>query len=144
MEDITTSRRTPLRHEATEDPAVLALTALIQSELARAALEEPDLAERGDPGRVWLLWFAIGATDAVCSLLQRDADSERDRVFRRVVSVIFGGGRVRSSIDPIRADRRLIELFETAGAEAVQACMRGDRRLGYYLEALRVGSRRDF
>lgn len=144
VDDTTTSRPTTVRHDGTEDPAVLALTDLIQSELARVALEGPDLAERGDPGRVWLLWFAIGATDAACSLLQRDADNERNRVFRRVVSAVFGGGRVRSSVDPVRADRRLIELFESAGAEAVQACMRGDKRLGYYLEALRVGSRRDF
>jgi hypothetical protein len=129
------------QHEP-DDAAVVALLELIQSERARAALEEPELAEQADPGRAWLLWFAIGATDAVCSLVQRDADGERDRIFRQVVSVIFGGGGVRSSVDPIKADRRLIELFESAGAEAVQACMRGEKRLGYYLEALRVGSRR--
>jgi hypothetical protein len=125
-----------------DDPAVIALLELIQSERARAALEEPELAEQADPGRAWLLWFAIGATDAVCGLVQREADGERDRIFRQVVSVIFGGGGVRSSVDPIKADRRLIELFESAGAEAVQACMRGEKRLGYYLEALRVGSHR--
>ena len=145
MDDIKRSRhanraRKP-QHEP-DDAAVVALLELIQSERARAALEEPELAEQADPGRAWLLWFAIGATDAVCSLVQRDSDGERDRIFRQVVSVIFGGGGVRSSVDPIRADRRLIELFESAGAEAVQACMRGEKRLGYYLEALRVGSRR--
>jgi hypothetical protein len=145
MDDNTKSRhasraRKP-QHEP-DDAAVVALLELIQSESARAALEEPELAEQADPGRAWLLWFAIGATDAVCSLVQRDADGERDRIFRQVVSVIFGGGGVRSSVDPIKADRRLIELFESAGAEAVQACMRGEKRLGYYLEALRVGSRR--
>ncbi len=145
MDDNTKSRhasraRKP-QHEP-DDAAVVALLELIHSERARAALEEPELAEQADPGRAWLLWFAIGATDAVCSLVQRDSDGERDRIFRQVVSVIFGGGGVRSSVDPIKADRRLIELFESAGAEAVQACMRGEKRLGYYLEALRVGSRR--
>jgi hypothetical protein len=150
MDDITRlrpvreSRRTPARQDGPDDPAVVALTELIQSERDRAALEEPDLVEQADPGRVWLLWFAIGATDAVCSLVQREADGDRDRVFRQAVGVIFGGQRVRSVVDPIRADRRLIELFESAGAEAVQACMRGDKRLGYYLGALRVGSSRDF
>jgi hypothetical protein len=149
MDDITRSRavrqsrRAPMRQEGLDDPAVVALTELIQSERARAALEEPELVEQADPGRVWLLWFAIGATDAVCNLVQREADGDRDRVFRQAVSVIFAGERVRSSVDPVQADRRLIELFESAGAEAVQACMRGDKRLGYYLEALRVGSRRD-
>jgi hypothetical protein len=146
MDDITTSRRShrasrPL--DETDDPAVSALLELIQSERARAALEEPDLVEQVDSGSVLLLWFAIGATDAVCSVVQRDADGERDQVFRRVVSVIFRGGRVRPCVDQKQADRRLIELFESAGAEAVQACMRGDKRLGYYLEALRVGSRDD-
>ena len=32
---------------------------------------------------------------------------------------------------------------ELAGAEAVQACMRGDKRLGYYLGALRVACSRE-
>jgi hypothetical protein len=145
MDDNTRSRqasRACRPQHKPDDAAVVALLELIQSERARAALEEPELAERADPGRAWLLWFAIGATDAVCSLVQRESDGERDRIFRQVVSVIFGGGGVRSSVDPIKADRRLIELFESAGAEAVQACMRGEKRLGYYLEALRVGSRR--
>lgn len=147
MDGITSSqrsRRAPRQQHEPDDPAVDALLELIQSERARAAVEEPQLVERVDSGRVWLLWFAIGATDAVCSLVKREADGERDNVFRRVVSVIFGGERVRSSVDPLQADRRLIELFESAGAEAVQACMRGEKRLGYYLEALRVGSGRDF
>jgi hypothetical protein len=146
MNDITTSKRSPRassHREVPDDPAVIALLELIQSERSRATLEEPELVEQVDSGRVWLLWFAIGATDAVCSVVQRDAEGERDQVFRRVVSVIFCGERVRSCVDPLQADRRLIELFESAGAEAVQACMRGDKRLGYYLEALRVGSRRD-
>jgi hypothetical protein len=129
--------------DETDDPAVRALLELIQSERARATLEEPDLVEGVDSGSVLLLWFAIGATDAVCSVVQRDADGERDEVFRRVVSVIFRGERVRTCGDHKQADRRLIELFESAGAEAVQACMRGDKRLGYYLGALRVGSRGD-
>lgn len=147
MDDITSSqrsRREPRQPHEPDDPAVDALLELIQSERARATLEEPELVERVDSGRVWLLWFAIGATDAVCSLVKREADGERDKVFRRVVSVIFGGERVRSSVDPLQADRRLIELFESAGAEAVEACMRGEKRLGYYLEALRVGSGHDF
>jgi hypothetical protein len=147
MNDIASShrpRRAPRHRNEPDDPAVVALLDLIQSERARATLEEPDLVERVDSGRVWLLWFAIGATDAVCGLVQRDADDERDDMFRQVVNVIFGGERVRSSVDPLQADRRLIELFESAGAEAVQACMRGEKRLGYYLEALRVGSGRDY
>lgn len=149
MDDVTKmraarqSRRAPTPGEGLQDPAVVALTELIQSERDRATLEEPELVEQADPGSVWLLWFAIGATDAVCSLLHREADVDRDRVFRQAVGVIFGGERVRSNVDPVQADRRLIELFESAGAEAVQACMRGDKRLGYYLEALRVGSRHD-
>ncbi len=147
MNDTTTSnrsRRAPRHRNEPDDPAVAALLELIPSERARAALEEPELVERIDSGRVWLLWFAIGATDAVCSLVRREADGERDMVFRKVVNVIFGGERVRSSVDPLQADRRLIELFESAGAEAVQACMRGEKRLGYYLEALRVGSGEDY
>jgi hypothetical protein len=127
--------------EASADLAILALTELIQSEHARAMMEEPRLAEQANPGRVWLLWFAIGATDAVCRFVEREQESERNDVFRQVVNAIFGEARMRSSVGPIQADRRLIELFESAGAEAVEACMRGDQRLGYYVEALRVGSR---
>jgi hypothetical protein len=123
---------------------VTALTELIQAECERVAVEEPGLAERADPGRVWLLWFAIGATDAACDLLGCRLNDQRDEVFRQVVSVIFSGQDIRSSANRVDSDKRVIGLFESAGAEAVAACMRGDRKLGYYLEALRVGVRRDF
>lgn len=131
------------RRVESSDPAIAALTELIDSERARVMLEEPGLVEQADPGRTWLLWFAIGATGAVCRLVGRDTGSERDRVFRQVVAVIFAGEGVRSPVDHVHADKRLIELFESAGAEAVEACMRGEKRLGYYLEALRVSGRRD-
>ena len=121
-----------------------ALTELIQAECERVAVEEPGLAERADPGRVWLLWFAIGATDAACDLVGCRLNEQRDEVFRQVVSVVFSGQGIRSSSNRVDSDKRLIGLFESAGAEAVAACMRGDRKLGYYLEALRVGVRRDF
>ena len=103
--------------------------------------EEAALVEQCDPGRVWFLWFAIGATDAICTLVRRDAESERNQLFRHVVSLIFSGG-VRSEIDPVLADRDFIEHFETAGARAVEACWRGDPRLGYYVTALRKMGRR--
>ena len=122
-------------------PAVAALTELIQAECERVGMEEPELAEQADPGRVWLLWFAIGATDAACDLVGCRLDEQRNEVFRQVVSVIFNGHAVRSGSNPIESDKRLIGLFESAGCEAVAACMRGDRKLGYYLEALRVSSR---
>jgi hypothetical protein len=124
---------------STGDPAVHAVTELLHSELALAIVEEPALVDSLDSGRVWLLWFAIGATQEVCDLVQRETDRERNLVFRQVVGAIFTDG-VRSGMDPVHADRRLIEIFESAGAEAVRACVRGDRRLGYYLEALKVGS----
>ncbi len=146
MDDVTRySRGRPaIRRDAgSEDSAVAALTELIESERARVMLEEPELVEQADPGRVWLLWFAIGATEAVCRLVERETDAERNRIFRQVASVIFGDDAVRSRVNPVRADRRLIELFESAGAEAVDACMRGEKRLGYYLEALRVSRRCD-
>ena len=50
---------------------------------------------------------------------------------------------MRSGTNPIDSDKRLIGLFESAGSEAVAACMRGDRKLGYYLEALRVSTREE-
>jgi hypothetical protein len=58
-----------------------------------------------------------------------------------VVSVIFNGHGVRSGSSRVESDKRLVGLFESAGSEAVAACMRGDRKLGYYLEALRVSTR---
>lgn len=137
------SRTLSRARAATADPAVDALKELIDSERARVTLEEPGLVEQADPGSTLLLWFAIGATRAVCRLVGRDTVTEHDRVFRQVVAVIFGGESVRSSVAPVHADTRLIELFESAGAEAVEACMRGEKRLGYYLEALRVSGRRD-
>ncbi|NJD32467.1 MAG: hypothetical protein FIB04_11340 [Gammaproteobacteria bacterium] len=146
MDDLTRkprSRPRPAtrRNERLDDPAGAALTELIDSERARVTLEEPGLAEQADPGRVWLLWFAIGATEAVCRMVERETDAERNSVFRQVVSVIFGGDGVRSAVDPVHANKTLIELFESAGAGAVEACMRGEKRLGYYLEALRVSLR---
>ncbi len=136
-------RRFPLGgpfKEGSDDPAAQALVQLIESERMLARLEETELVRRQDPGQVWLLWFAIGATDEICRYSQRRDELQRNNVFREVVGLIFGRG-VQSSVNPIDASSQLIDLFESAGAEAVRACMRGDRKLGYYLEALRVASR---
>jgi hypothetical protein len=122
------------------DPAIEALTQLIESERTLARTEEPELLQAADPGQVWLLWFAIGATDEICHFAQRRAEIERNQVFRQVVGIIFGGG-THTAASPVGASQQLIDLFESAGAEAVRACMRGDRKLGYYLEALKVSGR---
>ncbi len=121
----------------TDDPAMLALAELLDAERTLATIEQPGLVERTDAGRMWLLWFAIGATDEVCQLTGRRTERQRNEVFRRVVALIFSDG-VRSEVNPVLADRRLIELFETAGARAVRACLSGETRLGYYLDALRT------
>jgi hypothetical protein len=136
-------RPNPSRRDDSSDPAIGALTELLQSERATALADEPELVEERDPSRVWLLWFAIGATDAICNLVQRDADAQRNQVFRQAVSVIFDGSGQSlhgHQAHIATADARLIELFESAGAAAVQACMAGDKRLGYYREALRVSA----
>ena len=122
-----------------DDPALLALAELLDAERTLATMEQPVLVDRADAGRMWLLWFAIGATDEVCRLTERHTEQERNQVFRRVVALIFSDG-VRSDINPVLADRRLIELFETAGARAVRACLSGETRLGHYLEALRAAA----
>jgi hypothetical protein len=122
-----------------DDPAMLALAELLDAERTLASTEQPALVDRADAGRMWLLWFAIGATDEVCQLTGRRTERERNLVFRRVVSLIFSDG-VRSEVNPVLADRRLIELFETAGAHAVRACLSGETRLGYYLDALRTAA----
>jgi hypothetical protein len=127
-------------HDGYGDPAIEALTQLLESERSLARAEEPTLVARCDPGQVWLLWFAIGATDEICRFAHRQAEFERNQVFRHVVGMIFGNG-VQSEASPVAAAQDLIELFESAGVEAVRACMRGDRKLGYYLEALKVSSR---
>ena len=122
--------------QAEEHPAAIALTRLLQSELAQARAYAPALVEQCDPGRVWLLWFSIGATDEICRLTLRHGEDERNQLFRHVVATIFGGG-VRSPSSPSKAQPEMIQLFERAGIEAVQACMGGDDKLGYYLEALK-------
>ncbi len=124
-----------------DDPAMLALAELLDAERTLATTEQPLLVERTDAGRMWLLWFAIGATDEVCQLTGRLTERERNQVFRRVVTLIFSDG-VRSDVNPILAERQLIELFETAGARAVRACLSGETRLGYYLDALRTAAGR--
>lgn len=123
------------------DPAIAGLSELIGAELERALTSEPELLAEVDPGRVLLLWYAVGATAAVCQMTGRTSDVESDAVFRTVVARIFDGRDARADLDPTRADHRLIDLFESAGAEAVAACMRGDTKLGYYVEALRVSRR---
>jgi hypothetical protein len=125
--------------DATTDPAIEALVGLLKAELDRALDERPSLVSQADPGRVWLLWFAIGATLETCSLLGRESDVERNAMFRSVVDAVFREG-VWSDSDPICADRRLVDLFESAGAAAVQARLRGDGRPGYYLAGLRVSA----
>jgi hypothetical protein len=130
------SRRSP-RGQPDEPPASEALARLLQSELAEAQSTSPSLVELCDPGRVWLLWFSIGATEEICRITQRRADDERDQMFRLAVATVLGDG-VRSHPGPSKAQPEIIELFETAGVAAVQACMRGDTKLGYYLEALKA------
>ena len=125
------------RGEATTDPALEALVQLLDSEFNQAVDERPRLVTQADPGRLWLLWFAIGATLEMCALLGRESDVERNALFRGVADAVFREG-VRSDSNPIAADRRLMDLFESAGAAAVQACLRGDKRPGYYLAGLRV------
>jgi hypothetical protein len=133
--------RTPYTaHDGYGDPAIEALIQLIDSERALARSEEPALVDKFDGGQVWLLWFSIGATDEICHFVHRRAEFERNQVFRHVVGLIFGSG-VRSATSPTDASQQLINLFESAGTEAVRACMRGDRKLGYYLEALKVSQR---
>jgi hypothetical protein len=118
---------------------MLALAELLDAEVTLATVEEPSLVERADPGRMWLLWFAIGATDEACRLTGRHTERERNQVFRGVVTLILSEG-VRSDVNPALADRRLIELFESAGSRAVRACLSGQTRLGYYLGALRTAT----
>ena len=132
-------RLIPNRYDGSSDPAIVALTQLLESERDLALADEPALVERVDPGRVWLLWFAIGATDEICKLVRRDVNGEGNEIFRQVVSLVFGGG-LRSPVNPVMADKHLVDLFESSGAEAVRACMRGDSWLGYYLSALRSGA----
>jgi len=131
------SAPTQPRVGAPADPALDALVQLLGSELNRALDERPHLVSQADPGRLWLLWFAIGATLEVCSVLGRDSDAERSALFRGVSDSVFRTG-VRSDIDPIAAEQRLIDLFESAGVAAAQAFLRGDRHPGYYLAGLRA------
>ena len=137
-------RHSPRPNVQLRDPAVVALVQLLASERDEAQFEDPALVERADPSRLWLLWFAIGATVEVCNLVSREGDDERNEIFRHVIRVIFDGGGGRTTaprtVATEAADRSLIGLFESAGAEAVRSCMRGETRLGYYLEALRSGS----
>lgn len=127
----------PSRDDATTDPALEALVELLGSGLSRALDERPNLVSQADPGRLWLLWFSIGATLELCAPLGRDTDVERNALFLAVAGSVSGEG-VRSDDHPVAADRRLIDLFESAGAAAVQACLRGDSRPGYHLAGLRV------
>lgn len=125
------------------DPAVVALTQLLASEREEAQREEPVLVEQHDPNRLWLLWFAIGATVEVCRLVQRRGDEDRNEVFRHVIRSVFDGALRPAADGPgpqELANRRTIEAFESAGSEAVRSCMRGDTRLGYYLDALRLAT----
>lgn len=131
------------REDGTDDPAVAGLMELIDSEVRRAGTSDPELLEQADPSRVWLLWFAIGAVDAVCELTGRRTEAQRDHVFRQVVAAIFDGKGFRSIADQDSSRRRLFNLFETAGAEAVAACMRDEPRLGYYVAALRASRQMD-
>jgi hypothetical protein len=128
-------------HDRSADPAVEALTQLIESERDRALQEEPELAATQDPGQLWLQWFAIGATFEVCALLERHADEYRDQVLRQVGALVFGDD-IQSDVDPARAEPHLRELFESAGADAVQACMQGDGGMGHYLAGLRASADR--
>ncbi len=144
MDDLTRNivdRRPPGPSLQLRDPAVVALVQLLASERDEAQFEDPALVERADPSRLWLLWFAIGATVEVCNLVRREDDDDRNEVFRHVIRVIFDGGGGRTTaprtVAPEVAGRSLIGHFESAGAEAVRSCMRGETRLGYYLGALR-------
>lgn len=128
-------------HDRSADPAVEALTQLIESERDRALQEEPELVTAQDPGQLWLRWFAMGATLEVCALLERHADEYRDQVLRQVGALVFGDG-IPPDVDPDRAEAHLRDLFESAGANAVRACMQGDGGMSHYLAGLRVSAAR--
>ena len=122
------------------DPALEALIQLLESERNQASATDRISLQRSIPARSGCCGLR-SARRSRSAWYWAEADRERNDLFRHIAHRIFPAG-VRSACDPIRADRRLIDLFESAGAAAVQACIRGDERLGYYLAGLRVSADR--
>jgi hypothetical protein len=121
------------------DPSAEALVTLLDAERSTARNRMPDLVSEFDPDEAFLLWFAIGATNAICSVVDRPTDTDQDRILRHAMGVIFE----IDSILPATPNMPLgpnslgsVELFEQAGREAVRACLTGDTNLSFYLEAL--------
>jgi len=128
--------------DGSSDPAIAALLQLLESSVTRPWRRTRRSWTVSIRVGVWLLWFAIGATDEICKLVATRCETAKvNEMFRQVVNLIFGNGA--RPLQSRHGDKRLIDLFESSGTEAVRACMRGDSWLGYYLHALRIGACRD-
>lgn len=112
---------------------------LLDAERSMARVERPRLVSECDPDQILLLWFAIGASNAMCRVVDRPSDSSHEEILDHALGTVFE----RTGFQPESGLGRCTghgpgayELFEQAGREAVRACLVGDARLSYYLDAL--------
>jgi hypothetical protein len=128
-----------LRTREFPDPSAEALVTLLEAERSTARNRMPQLVADFDPDQVLLLWFAIGATNAICAVVDRPTDSGRDEILQHAIGVIFKISDMTSEAmagGPWSHRSSALELFEDAGRRAVHACLTGDAGLSYYLDAL--------
>ena len=121
------------------DPTAQALVMLLDAERGTAQVECPSLVSEFDPDQVLLLWFAVGASSAMSRVVDRPSDSSHEEILEHALGTVLEGSgcQTDSSLDRCTdRDCRVYELFENAGRQAVQACLVGEARLSYYLDAL--------
>ena len=112
---------------------------LLDAERSTAQIERPGLIFDFDPDQVLLLWFAIGASNAMCRVVDRPSDSSDEEILEHALATVFepAGFQRESGLSRCTGHGpSAYELFEQAGREAVRACLVGDARLSYYLDAL--------
>ena len=126
--------------DITDDPAMQALAELLDAERTLATTSNRRSSSAPTPADV----AAVVRDRRDRRSLPTHRASHRARA-QRGVSPRGGADFQRwraLEVNPVLADRRLIDLFETAGARAVRACLSGETRLGYYLEALHTAAER--
>lgn len=143
MENATSARRRPARApvEAASSAAERLLGILLVNEKNDAWRQLPELVRRLDPDGAHLLWFAIGAIDGLCRHLDGDGRGLREELFSRAAQLIFAGCGGEQGYRPgsgSTADSKSIELFESIGRHAAQACLRRESSSFFYGSALTV------
>jgi len=93
-------RLIPNRYDGSSDPAIVALTQLLESERDLHSRIEPAPSSASIQAGSGCCGLRFGATEEICKLVRREVNERGQRDLRQVVTLVFGGG-LRSPVNPV-------------------------------------------